>query len=336
MTMIWLAGLLSFGVTVGLMPHFIRLFQLKKIGGQQMHEDVKQHLAKAGTPTMGGTVFLVAAVLVTALLACFIGGVPFFQEGAILGLLAIVLIYGTIGFLDDFLKIFKQINEGLTARQKLVMQLVGGIIFYVGHVLPSGTDSLNLFGYELHLGWFYLLFVLFWVVGFSNAVNLTDGIDGLASISVVISLITYGIIAYHQGQQDVLLVIVAMAGALLGFFVFNKKPAKVFMGDVGSLALGALLAAISIALRQEWTLLFIGIVYVFETSSVMLQVSYFKYTKKKYGQGRRIFRMTPFHHHLELGGLFGNTDQWSEWQVDAFLWSVGALASLLTLAYLYL
>lgn len=108
------------------------------------------------------------------------------------------------------------------------------------------------------------------------------------------------------------------------------------MGDVGSLALGALLAALSIALRQEWTLLFIGIVYVFETSSVMLQVAYFKYTKKKYGEGRRIFRMTPFHHHLELGGLFGKSAAWSEWRVDAFLWGVGALASLLTLAYLYL
>lgn len=137
-----------------------------------------------------------------------------------------------------------------------------------------------MFGYQLPLGIFYLFFVLFWVVGFSNAVNLTDGIDGLASISVVISLLTYGVIAYVQGQFDVLLLIGTMIGALLGFFLFNHKPAKVFMGDVGSLALGAMLAAISIALRQEWTLLIIGIVYVLETSSVMLQVSYFKYTKK--------------------------------------------------------
>ncbi len=127
-----------------------------------------------------------------------------------------------------------------------------------------------------------------------------------------------------------------MTGALLGFFLFNHKPAKVFMGDVGSLALGALLAAISIALRQEWTLLIIGIVYVFETTSVMMQVSYFKYTKKKFGEGRRIFRMTPFHHHLELGGLTGKSDRWSEWKVDAFLWSVGLVASSIVLAILYL
>ena len=215
------------------------------------------------------------------------------------------------------------------------LQIIGGLIFYFVHVRPSGTDDLNIFGFDLHLGIFYVFFVLFWVVGFSNAVNLTDGIDGLASISVAISLFAYGIIAFVQRQFDVLLIIVTMIGALFGFFVFNHKPAKIFMGDVGSLALGAMLAAISIALRKEWTLLIIGIVYVFETSSVMLQVSYFKYTKKKYGEGRRIFRMTPFHHHLELGGLTGKSEKWSEWKVDAFLWSVGAIASILTLIALY-
>ncbi|MGG6796005.1 UNVERIFIED_CONTAM: phospho-N-acetylmuramoyl-pentapeptide-transferase [Streptococcus canis] len=330
-----IAGTIALMLTAFAMPHFIKFYQLKKIGGQQMHEDVKQHLAKAGTPTMGGTVFLLVATGISFLLGLF-----FFQNGQSLGLisgiLSVVLIYGIIGFLDDFLKIFKQINEGLTAKQKLVLQLVGGLIFYFLHVSPSGISSINVFGYELPLGVFYLFFVLFWVVGFSNAVNLTDGIDGLASISVVISLLTYGVIAYVQGQFDVLLLIGTMIGALLGFFLFNHKPAKVFMGDVGSLALGAMLAAISIALRQEWTLLMIGLVYVLETSSVMLQVSYFKYTKKKYGEGHRIFRMTPFHHHLELGGLSGRDKKWSEWQVDAFLWAIGSLASLVVLAILYL
>ncbi|MDW7797426.1 phospho-N-acetylmuramoyl-pentapeptide-transferase [Streptococcus canis] len=330
-----IAGTIALMLTAFAMPHFIKFYQLKKIGGQQMHEDVKQHLAKAGTPTMGGTVFLLVATGISFLLGLF-----FFQNGQSLGLisgiLSVVLIYGIIGFLDDFLKIFKQINEGLTAKQKLVLQLVGGLIFYFLHVSPSDISSINVFGYELPLGIFYLFFVLFWVVGFSNAVNLTDGIDGLASISVVISLLTYGVIAYVQGQFDVLLLIGTMIGALLGFFLFNHKPAKVFMGDVGSLALGAMLAAISIALRQEWTLLMIGLVYVLETSSVMLQVSYFKYTKKKYGEGHRIFRMTPFHHHLELGGLSGRDKKWSEWQVDAFLWAIGSLASLVVLAILYL
>ncbi|AAN58205.1 phospho-N-acetylmuramoyl-pentapeptide-transferase [Streptococcus mutans] len=333
-----IAGIISFILTILAMPFFIRFYQLKKINGQQMHEDVKQHLAKAGTPTMGGTVFLLVAALVTFICAfvLHITGGPAF--GATLAILFIVLIYGTIGFLDDFLKIFKKINQGLTAWQKMALQLIGGLVFYLVHVKPSGTDSLNLFGFPLHLGVFYIIFILFWVVGFSNAVNLTDGIDGLASISVVISLLTYSVIAYVQNQFDVLLIIISMVGALLGFFVYNHKPAKVFMGDVGSLALGAMLAAISITLRQEWTLLIIGIVYVLETASVMLQVSYFKWTKKRKGEGQRIFRMTPFHHHLELGGLRlrESGKKWSEWQVDFFLWSIGLLGSLLILAILYL
>lgn len=325
-----LAGLAAFGLVVLAMPHFITYYKLKKIGGQQMHEDVKQHSEKAGTPTMGGTVFILVGLLVAGLFGLVtFGGQS--QFGAILGNLLVLLIYGAIGFLDDFLKIFKKINEGLTPKQKLALQLLGGLVFYLVHVLPSGTDSLNVFGLDLKLGFLYLPFLLFWLVGFSNAVNLTDGIDGLSSISVVISLLAYSVIAIKQGQIEVLLLNLTMVGGLLGFFLFNKKPAKVFMGDVGSLALGALLAAISITLRQEWTLLLIGLVYVIETSSVILQVSYFKYTKKKFGEGRRIFRMTPFHHHLELGGLTGKGDKWSEWQVDAFLWTLGAVSSVIAL-----
>ena len=244
-------------------------------------------------------------------------------------ILFILVLYGLVGFLDDFLKVFRKINEGLNPKQKLLLQLVGGVIFYFFY--ERGGDILNVFGFPLHLGVLYILFALFWLVGFSNAVNLTDGIDGLASISVVISLSAYGVIAYVQNQLDILLVIVAMIGGLLGFFVFNHKPAKVFMGDVGSLALGGMLAAISMALNQEWTLLLIGLVYVFETTSVMMQVSYFKLSG-----GKRIFRMTPVHHHFELGGFSGKGQAWSEWKVDFFFWGVGLLASLLTLAFIYL
>ncbi|MBY5033631.1 phospho-N-acetylmuramoyl-pentapeptide-transferase [Streptococcus gallolyticus] len=327
-----LAGIVAFVATVLLMPQFITFYQKKRIEGQQMHEDVKQHQFKAGTPTMGGTVFLVVVILVSLLFAL----VSNRMTGAVFGILFILMLYGVVGFLDDFLKIFRKINEGLNPKQKLILQIVGGLVFYAVHVAGNGGGELNIFGYHLHLGILYIAFVLFWLVGFSNAVNLTDGIDGLASISVAISLIAYSVIAVKQGQYDILLVCVTMIGALLGFFVFNHKPAKIFMGDVGSLALGGMLATISIALHQEWTLLFIGLVYVFETSSVMMQVTYFKYTKKKYGEGRRIFRMTPFHHHLELGGLTGKTKKWSEWQVDFFLWGVGLVMSLITLAFLYL
>ena len=331
MTMSLIAGVAAFVLTVLAMPHFITYYKIKKIGGQQMHEDVKQHLAKAGTPTMGGTVFRVVAILVSLIFNFHVFSEGHQAYGATAGILFVILIYGIIGFLDDFLKIFRQINEGLKPWQKMALQIIAGLLFYFIHVLPSGTDSLVIGGLTIHLGVFYVLFVLFWIVGFSNAVNLTDGIDGLASISVVISLIAYGIIAFVKGESAILTIIITMIGALLGFFVFNHKPAKVFMGDVGSLSLGAMLAVISIALRVEWTLLLIGVVYVFETASVMLQVSYFKYTKRKYGEGRRIFRMTPFHHHLELGGLSGKGDKWSEWKVDAFLWTVGALASTITL-----
>ena len=319
------AGVIAFILTVIGIPAFIRFYHKAQITGQQMHEDVKQHQAKAGTPTMGGIVFLITGVLVSFILALLSN-----QLTNNVGMILFILVlYGLVGFLDDFLKVFRKINEGLNPKQKLLLQLVGGVVFYFFY--ERGGDMLNVFGFPLHLGVFYIFFALFWLVGFSNAVNLTDGIDGLASISVVISLSAYGVIAYVQNQLDILLVILAMIGGLLGFFVFNHKPAKVFMGDVGSLALGGMLAAISMALHQEWTLLLIGLVYVFETTSVMMQVAYFKLTG-----GKRIFRMTPVHHHFELGGFSGKGQAWSEWKVDFFFWGVGLLASLVTLAFMYL
>ena len=325
MLMSILAGISAFVLTVIGIPVFIRFYRKAQITGQQMHEDVKQHQAKAGTPTMGGIVFLITGVLVSFVLALLSN-----QLTNNVGMILFILVlYGLVGFLDDFLKVFRKINEGLNPKQKLLLQLVGGVVFYFFY--ERGGDMLNVFGFPLHLGVFYIFFALFWLVGFSNAVNLTDGIDGLASISVVISLSAYGVIAYVQNQLDILLVILAMIGGLLGFFVFNHKPAKVFMGDVGSLALGGMLAAISMALHQEWSLLLIGLVYVFETTSVMMQVSYFKMTG-----GKRIFRMTPVHHHFELGGFTGKGQAWSEWKVDFFFWGVGLVASLLALAFLYL
>ena len=309
-----IAGILTFILTLVGIPAFIRFYHKAHISGQQMHEDVKQHQAKAGTPTMGGTVFLVASVLasfVTALLSQQL------SNGLIM-ILFILVLYGIVGFLDDFLKVFRKINEGLNPKQKLALQLVGGVIFYFFYNQHGAGDSLNVFTIPVQLGFLYIFFVLFWLVGFSNAVNLTDGI-------------AYGVIALEQKRFDLLIVIISMIGGLLGFFVFNHKPAKIFMGDVGSLALGGMLAALSIALHQEWTLLLIGIVYVFETTSVMMQVTYFKLTG-----GKRIFRMTPVHHHFELGGFSGHGQPWSEWKVDFFFWGVGLLASLLTLAILYL
>lgn len=327
-----IAGILTFVLTMFGIPAFIRFYHKARITGQQTHEDVKQHQAKAGTPTMGGTVFLLAAVLASLVAGLLAGQLT---NGLVM-IVFILVLYGIVGFLDDFLKVFRKINEGLNPKQKLFLQLLGGVIFYFFYNHHGAGDQLNVFTVPVQLGFLYIFFVLFWLVGFSNAVNLTDGIDGLASISVVISLVTYGVIAVEQKRFDVLIVIISMIGGLLGFFVYNHKPAKIFMGDVGSLALGGMLAAISITLHQEWTLLLIGLVYVLETGSVMLQVAYFKWTKKRYGEGRRIFRMTPFHHHLELGGLSGKGSHWSEWKVDFFLWGIGLVMSLITLAILYL
>ena len=201
-------GLISFVLTVLLMPIFIQTYNKAKISGQQMHEDVKQHQAKAGTPTMGGIVFLLVGSLVAFLSLLWSG-----QWTASAGMVLLILVlYGLVGFLDDFLKVFRRINEGLNPRQKLLLQLVGGLLFFL--IADSQGGTLNVFGYSLQLGALYLPFVLFWLVGFSNAVNLTDGIDGLSSISVVISLSAYGVIAFMQEQWDILLVIASLIGGL--------------------------------------------------------------------------------------------------------------------------
>ena len=322
-----IAAAVAFIVTLFTIPSFIRFYHKAKIGGQQMHEDVKQHAAKAGTPTMGGVVFVTVS-LVIALLFALVSGL---LTANFMILWFVFAMFAIVGFLDDFLKIFKQINQGLTSLQKLVAQIVTGIIAYLIYVHEVGDNLLNVFGYQIELGMFFIVFLIFWLVGFSNAVNLTDGIDGLATMSVVISLLAYGVIAIHQKQFDVLLVILAIIGSLLAFFLFNHKPAKIFMGDVGSLALGGVLGTISILLNVEWTLLLIGIVYVFETVSVMLQVSYFKLT-----HGKRIFRMTPVHHHFELGGFSGKGKPWSEWRVDGFFWSISLIGSILALLIYFL
>jgi phospho-N-acetylmuramoyl-pentapeptide-transferase len=312
---------ISFLITVVAMPRFIKFFQDKKYGQQNL-EEVEQHAFKAGTPTMGGFVFLVATVVSSLVAGAWLN----LLNPRLLILLFILVLYGLLGFMDDFIKIFKKRNQGLTAIQKLIGQILGGIVFFIVYNTEHLPDSLNipLLG-EVNIGLLYGVFIIIWLVGFSNAVNLTDGLDGLVAILASISFVSYGIIAWKQEQFGVLVVIVAVLGGLIAFFLFNHKPAKIFMGDVGSLALGGILAAISSLLHQEWTLLLIGFVYVCETLSVMIQVASFKLT------GKRVFRMTPIHHHFELGGITGQGKPWSEWKVDSFFWAVGALTSIIAL-----
>lgn len=314
-TQIFIPIAFSFALTVAIMPLFIGYFQMKKQGQTTREDGPTWHNVKTGTPTMGGVVFLIAA-FITSL---FVGFWKQALTPTLLICLFILVLYGLLGFLDDFIKIFKKRNMGLNSKQKLLGQILGGLIFYWVYRSEGLPDSLDFFGLTtIHLGIFYGIFVIFWLVGFSNAVNLTDGIDGLVAGLGTISFGTYAIIAWKQQQYDVLIVCLAVIGGLLGFFPYNKKPAKIFMGDVGSLALGGLLAAISILLRQEWTLLLIGLVYVCETASVILQVASYKLF------GKRIFKMSPIHHHFEMCG-------WSEWKIDIVFWSTALVCSVLTL-----
>ncbi|OJG93082.1 phospho-N-acetylmuramoyl-pentapeptide-transferase [Enterococcus silesiacus] len=300
---------------MAVMPMFIGYFQMKKQGQTTREDGPTWHNVKTGTPTMGGLVFLVASFITSLLVGLWK------QEltPSLLIILFILVLYGLLGFLDDFIKVFKKRNMGLNSRQKLIGQIIGGLVFYFVYHSEGLPDTLDFFGIvTLPLGIFYGVFVIFWLVGFSNAVNLTDGIDGLVAGLGTISFGTYAIIAWKQQQFDVVIICLSVIGGLLGFFPYNKKPAKIFMGDVGSLALGGLLAAISIILRQEWTLLLIGLVYVCETASVILQVTSFKLF------GKRIFKMSPIHHHFEMCG-------WSEWKIDIVFWLTGAICSAITL-----
>lgn len=304
----------SFAMTVAVMPLFIGYFQMKKQGQAIREEGPKWHNIKAGTPTMGGLVFLIAAILT----GIWVGAWQNQLTPILFILLFVLALYGAIGFLDDFIKVFKKRNMGLNSIQKLIGQIVGGIAFYLVYRSEGYPGILNFFGLEISLGILYGLFAIFWLVGFSNAVNLTDGIDGLVAGLGTISFATYALIAWHQNQLDVLIICLSVVGGLIGFFSYNHKPAKIFMGDVGSLALGGLLAAISMMLNQEWTLLLVGLIYVMETASVMLQVASFKLT------GKRIFKMSPIHHHFEMSG-------WSEWKIDIVFWLVSLGTSLITL-----
>lgn len=305
----------SFALTIMAMPIFIGYFRMKQLGQVTRDEGPKWHEVKTGTPTMGGVVFLIASIITAIVVGIWQGWMTIS-----LGLLLFILaLYGLLGFLDDFIKVFKKRNLGLTSKQKLAGQILGGIIFFSLFKYDGLETVINLpFIGLVNVGWFYAIFVLFWLVGFSNAVNLTDGLDGLVAGTASIAYGAYGIIAWKQEQTDVLIFCLVIIGGLVGFFFFNKKPAKIFMGDVGSLALGGGLAAISLLLHQEWSLLLIGLIFVIETASVMIQVTSFKLT------GKRVFKMSPIHHHFEMSG-------WSEWRVVLTFWAVGLVAAILAL-----
>ena len=264
--------------------------------GQNVRDDgPKSHLKKQGTPSMGG-IFMIGAFAIATLF--FVKDNP----DAIVVLL-ITVGYGLVGFLDDYIKVVKKRSLGLRAWQKVVFQLIVTILFaiYLLKMNDFGTEIYVPFtkGFYIDLGWLYVPFLFFVMVGTVNSVNLTDGLDGLAS-GVTVLVATYFVFIAYAVNKGLIPVCGAAIGALLGFLVFNSYPAKVFMGDTGSLALGGFVASVAILTKMPIMLVIVGFVYVCESLSVMIQVGYFKLTG-----GKRIFKMAPIHHHFELTGLQG-------------------------------
>lgn len=287
--------LVAFLLTVVMLPKLIKYLHYLKFGQEIRQEGPQSHIHKKGTPTMGGISFILA-IVVALIIAMFLN-----SQNIKYYLLFIytTVSFAIIGYIDDMLIVVKKKNDGLSPRKKLLLQIVFSLIFYI--LVSLVYDNVNfieipIINYQLNISYLYLLFVIFWQTGFSNAVNLTDGLDGLATSVTIITTSTFALLAYKENNFPVLVFCLAIVGALLGFLLFNKKPAKIFMGDTGSLALGGILAAISIILHKEIVFLFIGLVYILETLSVIIQVAYFKKT------GKRIFKMSPLHHHFELTG----------------------------------
>ncbi|MBY6273458.1 MAG: phospho-N-acetylmuramoyl-pentapeptide-transferase [Caldibacillus debilis] len=302
--------LIAFFTAVLLSPGMIKLLKRLNFGQSIREEGPKTHQKKSGIPTMGGLVILSATLISSLFMTAYFYGIG----PETLLLIFVTFAFGLLGFLDDFIKVVFKRNLGLTSGQKFLGQIAISLVFYLVLRYYGFSDTVKIPGvdYSLPLGWLYAPFAVFWLVGFSNALNLTDGLDGLLSGTAAIAFGAYGILAWYQGQYEVALFAVAVVGAVLGFLVFNAHPAKVFMGDTGSLALGGSLTAIALLTKLELLLLIIGGVFVIETLSVILQVISFKTT------GKRIFRMSPLHHHYELSG-------WSEWRIVATFWTAGLL-----------
>ena len=317
-------------------PFFIRAMKRLQIGQVVRDDGPETHLAKQGVPTMGGLLILAAISLATLLWARL-------DSSLVWLILFTTLFYGLIGAIDDFKKISKNNSKGLHARGKMVLQVIGASIVGCYVLMHPGFDghlSLPfLKNFSPDLGWFYVVFAIIVIVGSSNAVNLTDGLDGLAAGPTIIAAAVYLVfsylaghlvlaqylqIPYVPGSGELAVFCGAIVGACLGFLWYNAFPAQMFMGDVGSLALGGALGAVAIIIKQEFLLAIVGGIFVMEALSVIMQVGYFKMT-----HGKRIFLMAPFHHHFEKKG-------WHESKVVIRFWIVSILLGLLALATLKL
>ena len=291
-----MAIVISFIVASILGPIIIPLLHKLKFGQNIRQEGPKSHLKKAGTPTIGGLIFIFATIITMFIMV----GNP--TDEAMIALYSFVG-FGFVGFLDDLLKIIKKKNEGLTSGQKMILLLiVSGFLTWYAYKYIGTSINIPFLNGQINLGLFYIPFAMFYFAGVTNAVNLTDGLDGLATSVTVLVATFLGIISYNLGHISLAIFCVALAGALLAFLRFNAFPARVFMGDTGSLALGGAVAMVALILKMPLILVLIGIIYVIETLSVILQVASFKLT------GKRIFKMAPIHHHFEQLG-------WSETKI---------------------
>ena len=298
---------------------------LKKLkAGQNINVYVEAHRSKAGTPTMGGLIFIIPTIAIVTFLL-LTGKIEYSVNLMIV--LFVFFSYALIGFLDDFISLRRKSNKGLTQFQKLLIQLIVALVFYVLFRQFTSGDSylrISALGIDWNLGWFYGVFILFLLVGSSNAVNLTDGLDGLAGGLSAIAFLAFGLIAmgswWIEGNSDMGIFCFILMGSIMGFLVYNSNPAKVFMGDTGSLTLGATMATIAILTSHELSLAVIGGVFVIETLTVIIQISSVVLLK------RRVFLMTPIHHHFERLG-------WRENDIVKLFWIVGFILSLCALIY---
>ena len=298
---------------------------LRKIkAGQRINVYVENHQRKSGTPTMGGLIFIIPTIITTIILL-LTDKIEFSVN--LLIVMFVFISYGLIGFLDDYLSIKQNQNKGLSQTQKLLLQFIVALIFYILYRKYTDANSvleITLLNIEWKLDWFYGIFILFLLVGSSNAVNLTDGLDGLAGGLSAIAFLAFGLISWGsywiEGYQDIGIFSFILVGSIMGFLVYNTNPAKVFMGDTGSLTLGATLATIAILTNHEMSLAIIGGVFVIETLTVIIQIASVILFKKK------IFLMTPIHHHFERLG-------WREGDIVKLFWIVGFILCLLALVY---
>lgn len=300
-------SLIMFGF---LLPYLRRI----KFGQSIRKEGPSKHMQKAGTPTMGG----LGIILSTTIIFGFLLGLNHFKgkDFTIEAFKEIILIllpfwgYGIIGFIDDYLIVKKRNNQGLKSNWKFSMQMLLAIGYYFIYLDLGFSNTLNFFGTDVNLAWLYGVLIIILFTSTTNATNITDGVDGLLAGCGIISFIAFLILAILVKNSLIIYFSIAMIISLFGYLFYNLPKAKLFMGDVGSLAIGASLVSVAIFLKMELLLLVIGFVYVVETLSVILQVWFFKKTK-----GKRLFRMSPFHHHLELSGL-------SEWEIDIIMWLI--------------